>query len=175
MDSVKHLFGALLIAVAIYLLGYLPDVPVLFLWAAFFIISGVYLGATQSLPEHASGWRYLWKGVGHLPADLGRAGPAGRVRRQSRRVPVRCRCPRFPSGVMPGASGPGGGTPVRPGQQPGRPRKPAGGRQSRGQTGDPGLLRRLVHRLPAHGKSHLRRPAGARGIAPPLRDTCRST
>jgi thioredoxin:protein disulfide reductase len=64
MDSVKHLFGALLIAVAIYLLGYLPDVPVLFLWAAFFIISGVYLGATQSLPEGASGWRTLWKGVG---------------------------------------------------------------------------------------------------------------
>lgn len=64
MDSVKHLFGALLIAVAIYLLGYLPDVPVLLLWAAFFIISGVYLGATQSLPEGASGWRTLWKGVG---------------------------------------------------------------------------------------------------------------
>jgi thiol:disulfide interchange protein DsbD len=64
MDSVKHLFGALLIAVAIYLLGYLPQVPVLFLWAAFFIISAIYLGATQSLPEAASGWRYLWKGVG---------------------------------------------------------------------------------------------------------------
>jgi thiol:disulfide interchange protein DsbD len=64
MDSVKHLFGALLIAVAIYLLGYLPQVPVLFLWATFFIIGGVYLGATQSLPEGASGWRYLWKGVG---------------------------------------------------------------------------------------------------------------
>ena len=64
MDNVKHLFGALLIAVAIYLLGYLPQVPVLFLWAAFFIITGVFLGATQNLPEHVSGWRYLWKGVG---------------------------------------------------------------------------------------------------------------
>jgi thiol:disulfide interchange protein DsbD len=64
MDSVKHLFGALLIAVAIYLLGYLPQVPVLFLWAAYFIIGGVYLGATQSLPDGASGWRYLIKGVG---------------------------------------------------------------------------------------------------------------
>jgi thiol:disulfide interchange protein DsbD len=64
MDSVKHLFGALLIAVAIYLLGYLPQVPVLFLWAAYFIICGVYLGATQSLPEGASGWRYLIKGAG---------------------------------------------------------------------------------------------------------------
>lgn len=64
MDSVKHLFGALLIAVAIYLLGYLPQVPVLFLWAALLIVSAVYLGATQSLPENAGGWRYLWKGIG---------------------------------------------------------------------------------------------------------------
>jgi thiol:disulfide interchange protein DsbD len=64
MDSVKHLFGALLIAVAIYLLGYLPQVPVLFLWAALLIVSAVYLGATQSLPESAGGWRYLWKGIG---------------------------------------------------------------------------------------------------------------
>jgi thiol:disulfide interchange protein DsbD len=64
MDRVKHLFGVLLIAVAIYLLGYLPEVPVLFLWSALFIISAVYLGAVQSLPQNASGWRYLWKGVG---------------------------------------------------------------------------------------------------------------
>lgn len=64
MDRVKHLFGVLLIAVAIYLLGYLPEVPVLFLWSALFIISAVYLGAVQSLPQNASGWRYLWKGLG---------------------------------------------------------------------------------------------------------------
>lgn len=64
MDSVKHLFGVLLIAVAIYLLGYLPQVPVLFLWAALLIVSAVFLGATQSLPEGASGWRMLWKGIG---------------------------------------------------------------------------------------------------------------
>jgi thiol:disulfide interchange protein DsbD len=64
MDSVKHLFGALLIAVAIYLLGYLPQVPVLFLWAALLIVSAIYLGATQNLPESAGGWRYLWKGIG---------------------------------------------------------------------------------------------------------------
>jgi thiol:disulfide interchange protein DsbD len=64
MDSVKHLFGALLIAVAIYLLGYLPQVPVLFLWAVLLIVSAVYLGATQGLPESAGGWRYLWKGIG---------------------------------------------------------------------------------------------------------------
>ena len=66
MDSVKHLFGVLLLAVAIYLLSFLPQVPVLFLWAALFIVSAVYLSATQGLPVDASGWRYLWKGVGTL-------------------------------------------------------------------------------------------------------------
>jgi thiol:disulfide interchange protein DsbD len=64
MNTVKHIFGVLLIAVAIYLLGALPEVPVLFLWSALLIVIAVYLGATQSLPRDANGWRYLWKGVG---------------------------------------------------------------------------------------------------------------
>jgi thiol:disulfide interchange protein DsbD len=54
----------MLLAVAIYLLSFIPQVPVLFLWAALFIITAVYLGATQSLPKEASGWQYLWKGIG---------------------------------------------------------------------------------------------------------------
>ena len=64
MDSVKHVFGVLLLGVAIYLLGSIPDVPVLYLWGALLIIVAVYLGATHGLPEGASGWRYLWKGIG---------------------------------------------------------------------------------------------------------------
>lgn len=64
MDMVKHFFGVLLIAVAIYLLGVLPAVPILLLWGVFFIIISTYLGATQSLPEGSSGWRRLAKGVG---------------------------------------------------------------------------------------------------------------
>ena len=64
MDKVKYAFGILLIAVAIYLLGVIPEVPVLYLWAVLFIVTAVYLGAVQSLPEQASGWSYLWKGVG---------------------------------------------------------------------------------------------------------------
>ncbi len=66
MDKVKYVFGVLLLAVAIYLLSVIPSVPVLLLWAALFITVGVYLGATQSLPEGASGWRYLFKGLGTL-------------------------------------------------------------------------------------------------------------
>jgi len=64
MTTIKHVFGVLLIAVAIYLLGYLPQVPVLLLWGALFIVCAVYLGATQRLPEGTGGWRYLWKGLG---------------------------------------------------------------------------------------------------------------
>lgn len=66
MNKVKQVFGVLLLAVAIYILGALPQVPVLLLWAALFIIVAVYLGATQSLAKDASGWAYLWKGAGTL-------------------------------------------------------------------------------------------------------------
>jgi thiol:disulfide interchange protein DsbD len=64
MDTVKHVFGVLLVGVAIYLLSYLPQVPVLLLWGALLIVCAVYLGATQRLPEGSSGWRYARKGVG---------------------------------------------------------------------------------------------------------------
>ena len=64
MDRVNHIFGVGLLAVAIYLLQAIPIIPVLLLWAMLFIVTGVYLGATQSLPVQASGLRYLTKGVG---------------------------------------------------------------------------------------------------------------
>lgn len=66
MERVKQTFGVLLLAVAIYLIGTLPEVPVLFLWAALFVITAVYLGATQTLAQGASGWSYFRKGVGTL-------------------------------------------------------------------------------------------------------------
>lgn len=64
MDRVKHFFGVMLLAVAIYLLGTIPEVPVLLLWAALLIVTSMYFGATQYIPEGASGWRYFWKGIG---------------------------------------------------------------------------------------------------------------
>ena len=64
MERVKQVFGVMLLGVAIYLLGAVPDVPVLLLWAALFIITAVYLGATRALPEQASGWQILFKGMG---------------------------------------------------------------------------------------------------------------
>ena len=77
MDLVKHFFGILLIAVAIYLLGVLPAVPVLLVWGVFFIIVSTYLGATQSLPEGASGWRRLAKGIGTVLLVWGIAALVG--------------------------------------------------------------------------------------------------
>jgi len=64
MDRIKYVFGVMLVGVSIYLLGYLPQVPVLLLWSVLLIVTAVYMGATQSLPHDASGWRYLWKGIG---------------------------------------------------------------------------------------------------------------
>jgi len=64
MDKVKQAFGVMLIAVAIYLLGVLPEVPVLLLWAALLIVTAIFMGATDSLPSDASGWRRVGKGAG---------------------------------------------------------------------------------------------------------------
>ena len=64
MDRVKYVFGVMLLGVAIFLLGTLPQVPVLILWSVLLIVTAVFLGATQSLPKGASGWQYLWKGFG---------------------------------------------------------------------------------------------------------------
>ncbi len=64
MDKVKYAFGVMLIGVAIYLLGALPEVPVLLLWAALLIVTAIFLGATEGLPAGANGWRRLWKGAG---------------------------------------------------------------------------------------------------------------
>ncbi|GIT47225.1 MAG: hypothetical protein Ct9H300mP13_0210 [Gammaproteobacteria bacterium] len=64
MTRVNHIFGVGLLAVAIYLLQAIPAIPVLLLWAMLFIITGVYMGATQGLPKQAGGLRYLTKGVG---------------------------------------------------------------------------------------------------------------
>ncbi|MFV2060220.1 MAG: protein-disulfide reductase DsbD [Gammaproteobacteria bacterium] len=63
MDDVKYGFGVLLIAVAIYLLQGVADAPVLYLWGTLFIITAVYMRATQALPDGANGWKVFAKGI----------------------------------------------------------------------------------------------------------------
>jgi thiol:disulfide interchange protein DsbD len=66
MDRVKYFFGVLLLGVAIYLLGLLPQVPVLYLWSALLIVTAIYLGALEPVPAGGGGWRYFFKGIGVL-------------------------------------------------------------------------------------------------------------
>ena len=74
MESVKRLFGVLLMAVAMWTIS--PVIPVwaeMLAWAALFIISAVYLRVFDTLPDQAGGWLRLWKGVGVVLVLLGAA------------------------------------------------------------------------------------------------------
>jgi thiol:disulfide interchange protein DsbD len=65
MNAVKAVFGVLMLGVAIWLLErILPISVIMAMWAALLIVSAIYMRALDSLPDDASGWRRLWKGVG---------------------------------------------------------------------------------------------------------------
>ena len=67
MESIKRFFGALLIAVAIWMIApVIPSWVVMLAWAALAIIGAVYLRVFDGLPESASGWSRFAKGVGVL-------------------------------------------------------------------------------------------------------------
>lgn len=69
MDAIKAVFGVLLLALAIWLLERVaPAAFTMSLWATLFIVSAIYMGATDALPKNdagqINGWRKLWKGIG---------------------------------------------------------------------------------------------------------------
>ena len=67
MDTVKAGAGVVLLAIAILFLeriSFISSVMIMMLWATFFIVVGVYLGALEAIKEGASGWFKLWKGLG---------------------------------------------------------------------------------------------------------------
>ena len=65
MDAVKAVFGVVMLGVAIYLLErVIPASVAMLLWGALLVVSAIYMGAISPLPESASGWRRLWKGLG---------------------------------------------------------------------------------------------------------------
>jgi thioredoxin:protein disulfide reductase len=65
MNTVKAVFGVLLLAVAIWMLErILPSAISMALWAALLITSAVYMGALEKLDIDATGWHKLWKGLG---------------------------------------------------------------------------------------------------------------
>jgi len=64
MDSVKAVFGVLLLAIAAWLVrSVLPDVVMMIIWAAFLIIPAIYMGLFE---QPADSWQKLWKGVAVL-------------------------------------------------------------------------------------------------------------
>ena len=64
METIKKIFGVMLLAVAIWFLSrIIPPVVELFLWAALLIVTAIYMGALDHLQENAT-WQRLWKGVG---------------------------------------------------------------------------------------------------------------
>ncbi|MEO8628954.1 MAG: protein-disulfide reductase DsbD [Betaproteobacteria bacterium] len=74
MQSVKNLFGVLLLGLAIWIISpVIADSAHMLLWAALLIVSAIYLHAIDPLPANASGYRKLWKGVGVISLLLGSA------------------------------------------------------------------------------------------------------
>ena len=65
MDRVKAVFGVGLLAVAIVMLERIvPTAVAMLLWGSLAIVSAIYMHALQQLPESATGWDRLWKGLG---------------------------------------------------------------------------------------------------------------
>ena len=65
MATVKSVAGVVLLAVAIYFLErVLPAHIFMLMWAALFIVSAIFMGALEPVPQGSSGWRRLWKGLG---------------------------------------------------------------------------------------------------------------
>src|SRR5258708_5507644 len=78
MESIKRLFGVLLIAVALWMVS--PVIPAwaqMLAWATFFIVSATYLWALDTLPMDARGWQRLGKGLGLVLLVLGAVDIAG--------------------------------------------------------------------------------------------------
>jgi thiol:disulfide interchange protein DsbD len=74
MRSVKHFFGVLLLAVAIWIVSpVLPPAAQMLAWAALLVGSAMVLRAIDPLPPEAGTAARLWKGVGFLALLAGAA------------------------------------------------------------------------------------------------------
>ena len=72
MNTIKAIFGVLLIGVAIWMLErIIPAAAALALWGILLVVCAIYLGALDSLQPEASGWHKLWKGTGIISLIYG--------------------------------------------------------------------------------------------------------
>ncbi|HEX5768853.1 MAG TPA: protein-disulfide reductase DsbD [Burkholderiales bacterium] len=78
MEGVRKFFGVLLLAVAIWIVSpVIAPMAQMLAWGALFIGSAMFLRAIDPLPEAASGWSRLWKGVGIVALVTGIAFVVG--------------------------------------------------------------------------------------------------
>ena len=65
MNTTKHIFGILMLGMAIYMISrFLPTTATMTLYGILALMSGVYLGATDSISRDSSGWHRFGKGAG---------------------------------------------------------------------------------------------------------------
>ena len=65
MDTLTKVFGAVMIAIAIWMLSRIvPESVNMLLWALFFMISGTYMGAFEPLEAAKRSWNALFKALG---------------------------------------------------------------------------------------------------------------
>ena len=72
MQTINRVFGVLMLGLAIWIISpVIPSAVHMLLWSALLIVSAIYLHAIDPLPQNASGFRKLWKGVGVIALLLG--------------------------------------------------------------------------------------------------------
>lgn len=72
METVKHIFGVMMLGLAIWILDRIvaPQITLL-LTGVLLVGSAIFLGATDTLTEASSGWKRLWKSSGLVSLALG--------------------------------------------------------------------------------------------------------
>jgi len=72
MQSINRVFGVIMLALAIWIVSPVISSAVqMLLWSVLLIVSAIYLHAIDPLPQNASGFRKLWKGLGVIALVLG--------------------------------------------------------------------------------------------------------
>ena len=65
MNTVKAVFGVLLLALAVWMLDRIvPPQVTMALWGVLLVVSAIYMGAFDRMESDSGGWSRLWKGVG---------------------------------------------------------------------------------------------------------------
>ena len=78
MKSVKQVFGALLLGVAVWVVSpVIPVVAQMLAWGTLLIVCAMFLRAIDPLPANVNAWARLWKGVGIIALLAGAAMVVG--------------------------------------------------------------------------------------------------